>query len=66
MRWLHANGKPVIHGPFSHLNHIQLHIWILKYNFFPLISRIQYRGDGRHAIMQLIGDRPQQMATTIW
>jgi hypothetical protein len=30
MGWLHADGKPVILGPFYHIKSCRIHIWIVN------------------------------------
>jgi hypothetical protein len=37
----------------------------IKPFFFPLYSRTEFEGDGRHAVLQLVGDHPQHVAATI-
>jgi hypothetical protein len=60
------DGKSVILGPCSLANHIELHIWTRIHIVFTLISGTSSRGDGRHAILQLVENHPQQMTTKIW
>jgi hypothetical protein len=48
------------------LNHVRMHIWKVNLIFFLLVSGTESRTDGRHAVLQLVGDRPQQVAATIW
>jgi hypothetical protein len=48
------------------LKHVLMHIWIVNLIFFPLVSGLEFGRNGRHAILQLVGDRPQQVAATIW
>jgi hypothetical protein len=61
MGWLHANGKPVIIAPFSHIKSCTVAYLDNKLNFFHLHRGTESRGDGRHAILQLVGDHPQQV-----
>jgi hypothetical protein len=37
----------------------------LQFNF-SLVSGLEFGINGRHAILQLVEDRPQQVAATIW
>jgi hypothetical protein len=67
MGWLHANGKHINIGLLSNSKPFtvaQLDTE-LYFNFF-LVSGTKFGRNGRHAILQLVGDRPQQVATTIW
>jgi hypothetical protein len=67
MEWLHANGKPVIIGLLSHSKpYAGAQLDTELYFNFSLISGIEFGKKGRHAILQLVGDRPQQVATTVW
>jgi hypothetical protein len=67
MGWLYADGKPVILCPFCHIKSFtdaQVDIE-LCFNF-SFVSGTEFGRNGRHAILQLVGDRPQQVAATIW
>jgi hypothetical protein len=67
MGWLHANGKPIILGLLSHSKPYMVAQLDLELYFnFSLVSGTEFGRNGRHAVLQLIGDRPQQVATTIW
>jgi hypothetical protein len=48
------------------LNHVRMHICIVNYIFFPLVSRTECRRDGKHTILQLVGNCPQQVASIVW
>jgi hypothetical protein len=66
MGWLHANGKPVIIGPLSHTKpYIVAYLDTEPYFNFTLVSGTEFGRNGRHAVLQLIGDRTQQVAATI-
>jgi hypothetical protein len=47
-------------------SHIRLRNWTLSYFNFSLVLGTELGRNGRHAILQLIEDRPQQVATKIW
>jgi hypothetical protein len=67
MGWLHANGKPVIIGLLSHSKpYAGAQLDIELYFNFSLVSGTEFGRNGRHAILQLVGDRPQQVAAIIW
>jgi hypothetical protein len=67
MRWLHANGKPVIIGLLSHSKpYTVAQLNTELYFNLSLVSGIEFGRNGRHAVLQLVGDRPQQVAATIW
>jgi hypothetical protein len=67
MGWLHADGKPVILCPFRHIKSCtDAQVDTKLYFNFSLISGTEFGRNGRHAILQLVGDRPQQVAATIW
>jgi hypothetical protein len=67
MGWLHANGKPVIIGLLNHSKpHTVAQLNTELYFNFSLISRTEFGRNGKHAVLQLVGDRPQQVAATIW
>jgi hypothetical protein len=67
MGWLHANGNSVIIGLLSHSKpYTVAQLDIELYFNFILISGIEFGRNGRHAVLQLTGDRPQQVAATIW
>jgi hypothetical protein len=67
MGWLNVDGKPVIIGPLSHTKpYTVAYLDTELYFNFSLISGIEFGRNGRHAVLQLVGDRPQQVAATIW
>jgi hypothetical protein len=67
MGWLHANGKPVITGLLSHSKPYTVAQLDTKLYFnLSLVSGTEFGRNGRHAVLQLVGDRPQQMAAIIW
>jgi hypothetical protein len=67
MGWLHANGKPVIIGLLSHSKpYMVAQLDTELYFNLSLVLGTEFGRNGRHAVLQLFGDRPQQVATTIW
>jgi hypothetical protein len=67
MGWLHANGKPVIIGLLSHSKpYTVAQLDTELYFNLSLVQRIEFGRNGRHAVLHIVGDRPQQVATTIW
>ena len=67
MGWLDGDGKPVIIGPLSHTKPYTVAQLDTELHFiFPLVSRTEIGRNGRHAILQLVGDRPQQVVAIIW
>ena len=42
-----------------------MHMWIVKFYFIFLHLGIESGGKGKYAILQLVGDYPQQVAATI-
>jgi hypothetical protein len=67
MGCLHANGQPVIIGLLSLSKPYMIAQLDTELYFnFSLVSGIESERNGRHAILQLVGDRPQQVAATIW
>jgi hypothetical protein len=67
MGWLHANGKPVIIGLLSHSKpYTVAQLDTELYFNLSLVSGTEFGRIGIHAILQLIRDRPQQVAATIW
>jgi hypothetical protein len=67
MGWLYANGKPVIIGLLSHLKPYTVAQLDAEFNFnLSLVSGTEFGRNGRHAVLQLVEDRPQQVAATIW
>jgi hypothetical protein len=60
MEWLHVDGKSVIIGLLSHTKPYTVAYLDTELNFnFSLVSRIEFGRNGRHAVLQLVGDRPQ-------
>jgi hypothetical protein len=48
-------------------SHIRLHNWTLNYILiFSLVLGTVFGRNGKYAILQLVGDCPQQVAATIW
>jgi hypothetical protein len=47
-------------------SHIRLHNWTLNCNLISPVLGLEFGRNGRHAVLQLIGDHPQQVAATIW
>jgi hypothetical protein len=67
MGWLHANGMPIIIGLLSHSKpYTVAQLDTELYFNLSLVSGIEFGRNGIHAVLQLIGDRLQQVATTIW
>jgi hypothetical protein len=65
MGWLYAEGKFIIYGLCFPINHTRLNKLIVTRILSSFFLGIQSRRDCRHAILQLIGNCPQQMATTV-
>jgi hypothetical protein len=66
MGWLHANGKPVITGLLSHSKpYTVAQLDTELYFNLSLVLGTDFGRNGRYAILQLVGDRPQQVAATI-
>ena len=66
MGWLHANGKPVIIGLLSHSKPYTIAQLDTKLKFnFSLVSGLEFGRNGKHVVLKLIGDHPQQVAATI-
>jgi hypothetical protein len=67
MGWLYADGKPIIISPLSHTKpYMVAQLDNELYFIFLLDSGTEFGRNGRHAILQLVGDRAQQVAATIW
>jgi hypothetical protein len=64
--WLHSDGKFIIYGLCFHINQIRLNILTLTRVLSLLFLGTQFGGDCGYAVLQLFGDHPQQMATTVW
>jgi hypothetical protein len=66
MGWLHVDGKPVILCPFCHIKSFtDAQVDTELYFNFSLVSGTEFGRNGRHAILQLVGDHLQQVAATI-
>ena len=66
MEWLHANGKLIIIGPFNHTKPYTVAYLDTKIYFnFSLVLEIEFGRNGRHAVLQLVGDCLQQVAGII-
>jgi hypothetical protein len=67
MRWLHTNGKPIIIGLLSQSKpYMVAQLDIELYFNLSLVSGTEFGRNGRHAVLQLVRDHPQQVAATIW
>jgi hypothetical protein len=66
MEWLHANNKPVIIGLLSHSKpYTVVQLDTELYFNLSLVSGTEFGRNGRHTVLQLVGDCPQQVAATI-
>jgi hypothetical protein len=66
VEWLHIDGKFIIYGLCFLANHIRLNMLKVTRILSLHFSRTYSRGDWGHAVLQLIGDQPQQMGATVW